>query len=104
MMSGVDVPTDDAVEAFRSVCRDAIARVYSFAFVRCGNVAVAQDVTSEALVAGARAAAQGQQISLPWLLGVARHKLIDHWRRTDREARHLRLAASADADVEEPID
>src|SRR4029079_15485562 len=104
MMSGVGAPTDDAVEAFRGVCRDAITKVYSFALARCGNVVVAQDVTFETLGAGAHAAAQGQEVSMQWLLGVARHKLVDQWRRAEREERQLRLAASGDPDAEEPID
>ena len=29
---------------------------------------------------------------MPWLMGVARHKLIDHYRRSQREERKLTLA------------
>jgi RNA polymerase sigma-70 factor (ECF subfamily) len=28
-------------------------------------------------------------VTVPWLIGVARHKLVDHWRRDDRERRGL---------------
>lgn len=28
-------------------------------------------------------------VSVPWLIGVARHKLVDHWRRGEREQRGL---------------
>jgi RNA polymerase sigma-70 factor (ECF subfamily) len=28
---------------------------------------------------------------VPWLIGTARHKLVDHWRRREREERGLRL-------------
>ena len=36
---------------------------------------------------------------MPWLVGVARHKLVDHWRRQAREERGLRAVGSADADA-----
>jgi RNA polymerase sigma-70 factor (ECF subfamily) len=42
-------------------------------------------------------------VSTPWLVGVARHKLADHWRRRAREERHLSSVA-ADWDDEEPDD
>ncbi len=28
-------------------------------------------------------------VSVAWLIGVARHKLVDHWRRSERERRGL---------------
>jgi len=42
---------------------------------------------------------------VPWLIGVARHKLADHWRRQAREERGLRLvAAGTGATAEDPWD
>ena len=40
--------------------------------------------------------AQGVPLSLPWLIGVARHKLVDHLRRLEREERRLSLVAGAE--------
>ena len=40
---------------------------------------------------GARRSAGGQRIELPWLIAVARNKLIDHWRAVERRDRRLRL-------------
>jgi RNA polymerase sigma-70 factor (ECF subfamily) len=37
---------------------------------------------------------------MPWLIGVARHKLVDHWRSQAREERGLRSVADPD-DVHE---
>jgi RNA polymerase sigma-70 factor (ECF subfamily) len=37
-----------------------------------------------------------------WLIGVARHKLVDHWRRAGREQRNLAAAASASSEVDDP--
>jgi RNA polymerase sigma-70 factor (ECF subfamily) len=36
---------------------------------------------------------------MPWLMGVARHKLVDHYRRHGREERKLSLAWSSAGDV-----
>jgi RNA polymerase sigma-70 factor (ECF subfamily) len=33
-----------------------------------------------------------------WLIGTARHKLVDHWRRRERELRTLRLVEGAQVD------
>jgi RNA polymerase sigma-70 factor (ECF subfamily) len=40
--------------------------------------------------------------SIPWLIGVARHKLADHWRRVEREERGLRLLDGEPACAEDP--
>jgi RNA polymerase sigma-70 factor (ECF subfamily) len=39
---------------------------------------------------------------VPWLIGVARHKLADHWRRTEREQRGLRLLDRQTAEADDP--
>jgi len=44
----------------------------------------------------------GPDPSIPWLIGVARHKLADHWRRVEREQRGLRLLDGDPARVEDP--
>ena len=43
-------------------------------------------------------------LSVAWLIGIARHKLIDHWRARSREQRHLETAYDAAAEVEDPWD
>ena len=40
--------------------------------------------------------------SVPWLIGVARHKLADHWRQLEREQRGLRLAGDEPVPVDDP--
>ena len=34
---------------------------------------------------------------MAWLIGTARHKLVDHWRRKEREERSLRLVGNSPA-------
>jgi RNA polymerase sigma-70 factor (ECF subfamily) len=43
-------------------------------------------------------------VSIPWLIGVARHKLADHWRRAEWEQRGLRLLDGEPARVDDPWD
>ena len=40
-------------------------------------------------------------MSVAWLIGTARHKLVDHWRRREREERSLRLV-EGDGGVDDP--
>lgn len=57
--------------------------VYGYFVRRCGDRATAEDLTSETFLAAMDAARKSDPppISVPWLLGVARHKLADHYRR-----------------------
>ena len=64
----------------------ALPQVYGYLLRRCGDRAVAEDLTSEVFLA---AVAHGDEVGLPWLIGTARHKLVDHWRRKAREERGL---------------
>jgi RNA polymerase sigma-70 factor (ECF subfamily) len=75
---------------------DAVRHVYGYLLARCGAPAVAEDLTAETFLAAVDAARRdgAPEISVGWLVGVARHKLVDHWRREAREARKLRAAAA----------
>jgi len=44
------------------------------------------------------------QLTVAWLIGVARHKLVDHWRRQEREERGLRLVEAAQREHDDPWD
>ena len=85
----------------------ALPQVYGYLVDRCGDVATAEDLTSEtflAAVAAARRSGDGD-VSIPWLIGVARHKLVDHWRRRSREERLLdAVADNTEPEDQEPFD
>ena len=70
----------------------ALPQVYGYLLARCGQRAVAEDLTAETFLAAVDAvrAGPGAPVSTTWLVGVARHKLSDHWRRQAREQRALR--------------
>jgi RNA polymerase sigma-70 factor (ECF subfamily) len=83
---------------------DALPHVYGYLLARCGDPGLAEDLTAESFLAAVHAVRQpgAPQPSIPWLIGVARHKLVDHWRRTEREQRGLRLLDSELAHVDDP--
>jgi RNA polymerase sigma-70 factor, ECF subfamily len=87
----------------------ALPQVYGYLLRRCGRPDTAQDLTSETFLAAADAVRREHppRLDVGWLIGVARHKLADHWRRQAREQRGLR-AVSADpsrtAAAEDPWD
>ncbi|HEV7580074.1 MAG TPA: sigma-70 family RNA polymerase sigma factor [Mycobacterium sp.] len=62
---------------------EALPVVYGYFVRRCGDRGAAEDLTSETFLAAMDAARKVEPppISIPWLLGVARHKLADHYRR-----------------------
>jgi RNA polymerase sigma-70 factor (ECF subfamily) len=80
----------------------ALPEVYGYLVSRCGDRALAEDLTSETFLAAAAAPA-GAPRTVGWLIGVARHKLADHWRWKARQERLLDSVAGAVHD-EDPWD
>jgi len=76
--------------------RQALPQVYGYLLPRCGSTTVAEDLTAETFMAAVAAVRTGgvPDLTVAWLVGVARHKLADHWRRAAREEQ--RLAAVTD--------
>jgi RNA polymerase sigma-70 factor, ECF subfamily len=62
---------------------EALPVVYGYFVRRCPDRGTAEDLTSETFLAAMDAARRSDPppITVPWLLGVARHKLADHYRR-----------------------
>jgi RNA polymerase sigma-70 factor (ECF subfamily) len=73
----------------------ALPQVYGYLLHRCGRTALAEDLTAETFLAAVDACRSEAPppLSTAWLIGVARHKLIDHWRRLGREERSLSAVA-----------
>jgi RNA polymerase sigma-70 factor (ECF subfamily) len=73
---------------------EALPRLYGYFLPRVGNrVAIAEDLTQETLLAaiGSRSGPIDRSTVMPWLFGIARHKLMDHYRAEDRERRQFGL-------------
>ena len=91
---------------FADLYRRAVPDVYSYLASRVGDRGAAEDLTQEVFIAGAHRAARGEVVDLRWLIAVARHKLVDHWRALAREGRKLAVVASLEPetrDVEQPL-
>lgn len=82
----------------------ALPHVYGYLLSRSRDTALAEDLTAETFLAAVTAVRRRAvpALSTAWLVGIARHKLADHWRRQEREERHLRLAYSSRADHDDP--
>jgi len=84
----------------------ALPQVYGYLLPRCGSVAVAEDLTAETFMAAVAACRDGSipEPTVAWLVGVARHKLVDHWRRLAREQRKLAVVDAPDEGLDDPWD
>jgi RNA polymerase sigma-70 factor (ECF subfamily) len=73
----------------------SLPAVYDYLLHRCGGRALAEDLTSETVFATVDRVRGGhiESIEIGYLIGIARHKLVDHWRRQEREQRHLKVYA-----------
>jgi RNA polymerase sigma-70 factor (ECF subfamily) len=84
----------------------ALSQVYGYLLPRCGSSVVAEDLTAETFLAAITASRQGsvKEVNVAWLVGVARHKLVDHWRRVAREQRNLSVARQMTDGLDDPWD
>jgi RNA polymerase sigma-70 factor (ECF subfamily) len=125
---GIPVPlTDDATEAlgaatrvaafraafrsesaFRDLYERALPRVYGYLASRChGDVSLAEDLTQQAFADALRVrdTFDGRSDPITWLIGIARHKWLDHVRaeaRDERRHMHLVVRELAMDDAERP--
>jgi RNA polymerase sigma-70 factor, ECF subfamily len=88
----------DNVDAVIAALDRALPAVYDYVLHRVRVRALAEDLTSETVLAAVDRILDGQldDVSVGYLIGIARHKLVDHWRRQDREQRRLRVYAGSD--------
>ena len=85
----------------------AVVDVHGYLFARCRDRSTAEDLTAEVFmgaVDGIRRSVPSQ-VTTAWLIGIARHKLVDHWRRAEREQRRLprRCRRPGDAPLRRPV-
>jgi RNA polymerase sigma-70 factor (ECF subfamily) len=94
MTGEIAAAVDD--EQLLGVFDRALAEVYGYLLHRCRTKALAEDLTSETFLGALDSIRRGYvgEVTVAWLVGIARHKLADHWRREEREQRHLAAVAS----------
>ena len=75
--------TGDPGIALLSLYDAALPQVYGYLLSRCGRQPLAEDLTSEVFLAAVDAVRRDNPPTLTtaWLIGTARHKLVDHWRQ-----------------------
>lgn len=94
-LEGNSTPSPATFAAFYDTTFDVVYRYLSRAVF--GDRMLAEDLTQETFAAAVTAVRAGSANAqtLPWIIGVARHKLIDHYRSSAREQRRLSLAWSS---------
>jgi RNA polymerase sigma-70 factor (ECF subfamily) len=82
----------------------AVDEIYRYLRARCGSTALAEELTSATFVQAALETSRGSvpDLSIRWLVTVARHKLVDHWRREAMADRKLALLEGGRADTVDP--
>ena len=92
--------------AFLAFYDETLPRVYAYLSARCEGQAMAEDLTAETFLVAVDAfrRADPPPMSAPWVIGVARHKLVDHWRRQARDERRLQLLVHTTPLTAEPWD
>jgi RNA polymerase sigma-70 factor, ECF subfamily len=93
--------------AFRRFYDEALPRVYGYLVHRCqGDGALAEDLTQTAFgeAIRRRASFDGRSDAITWIVGIARHKLADHFRELDREERRLMHLAVREVRADPPYD
>jgi len=109
-LHGVEVVPADGVgdrlirEQFSAFYGSAFGNVYRYLLrAVVGDHALAEDLTQEtfAVAVAAARAGRSEALTLAWVLGVARHKVIDHYRQASRDKRRMALLAADGTDVDE---
>ncbi|AHI00853.1 RNA polymerase sigma factor [Kutzneria albida] len=92
--------------ALLDLYEQALPQVYGYLLARCREQALAEDLTAEVFLAAVDACRRERppELTTGWLVTVARNKLVDHWRRLEREARGLRVISAEPAEPEDPWD
>lgn len=101
---GIQREPSSGGDALVAIYGRALPQVYGYLLPRCGSAAVAEDLTAETFMAAVAATRQAAvpEVTVAWLIGVARHKLVDHWRRAAREERGLAAVEQADEGLDDP--
>lgn len=96
----------DPGTALLAIYDRALPQVYGYLVSRAGSAMLAEEITAETFLAAAESLDRGKvpDLTVAWLVTVARNKLVDHWRRMERESRRLQLVHDADDDVDDAAD
>lgn len=100
MQRGGESPSIEQRVSLYTLLNEALPDVYHYLLRRCGQRDLAEDLTSETFLAPITSnRARAVEPSVAWLIGVACHKLADHWRRQALEDRRLSVVAGSVSEV-----
>ena len=101
MSDGASDQGHDARRRLVELYDEAVGEVFGYLVRRCESRTAAEELTSETFLAAADAVVRRPppDLTIAWLIGIARHKLADHWRRREREER---LLVAVDAEPDPP--
>ena len=73
-----------------------LPQVFDYLVHRVRNRAAVDDLVSETMLSAFASARRNglESIRVAWVIGIARHKLVDHWRREEREVHKVDAVAS----------
>ncbi|WP_243790161.1 RNA polymerase sigma factor [Saccharopolyspora gloriosae] len=96
----------DPAAALLGLYDEALPQVYGYLLGRTGDHAVSEDLAADTFLAAVKAARERpeQAPTVAWLVGIARHKLADHWRAVGRERLGLERLGQEESRVEDPWD
>lgn len=86
MMQVMGPPAIDHGAALLRIYDEAVGEVFAYLAARCGGRALAEDLTADTFLAAVGQIRRGkvETVTIAWLIGIARHKLVDEWRRSAR--------------------
>src|SRR4029079_15243925 len=98
-----EVAANDQGAALLAMYDHALPQVYGYLASRSGNTVVAEDLTAETFLAAVTAIRRDAvpDLTVAWLITVARNKLVDHWRKQEREQRNLHLVETDDVEEDD---
>lgn len=87
---------DATIECYLDLYPRALPEVYGYVSRRVATTAAAEDVTAETFVSALHTIRRGTEVepTIAWLMAIARNKVVDHWRRHEREERRLHKAGT----------
>ncbi len=104
-MRGLAGDVDDG-QRLLDLYDDALPEVFGYFHRRCRDRTTSEDLTTEVFLAAVDSINRAvvRDVTIAWLIGIARHKLVDHWRRVEREDRRLHAVADALVEPADPWD
>ena len=92
---GVPIAAEGPATTLLSLYDGAVVEVHGYLFARCRNRETAEELTADVFMAAVSSIRRSTvaEVTTAWLIGIARHKLVDHWRRAEREQRRLHAVA-----------